>query len=147
MEFEKLGKIRDAYRERDKLKDKIYEFECMRLSPRGASYGTERVQTSRMGDIQSDNLAKLEDLLDVYNEKLAKVLDLIMEFEAALNNLTYREQQILRLYYIDRHTWEEVCVEMNLSWTPMHNSRRAAIQKICPDYQPNEKNGEIRKLV
>lgn len=147
MEFEKLGKIRDAYRERDKLKDKIYEFECMRLSPRGASYGTERVQSSARGDIQVDNLAKLEDLLTVYNEKLAKVLDLIMEFEAALNQLSYREQQILRLYYIDRLTWEEVCVEMNLSWTPMHNARRKAIQKICPDFQTNEKSSEIRKLV
>ena len=147
MEFEKLGKIRDAYRERDKLKDKIYEFECMRLSPRGASYGTERVQSSPRGDIQPDNLAKLEDLLDVYNEKLATVIDLITEFEATMSKLSFREQQILRLSYIDRMTWEEVCVEMNLSWTPMHNARRAAIQKICPDFKPSEKNGEIRKLV
>lgn len=147
MEFEKLGKIRDAYRERDKLKEKIYEFECMRLSPRGANYGKERVQTSARGDIQPDNLAKLEDLLDVYNEKLANVIDLITEFEAAINKLSFREQQILRLYYIDRLTWEEVCVEMNLSWTPMHNARRVAIQKICPDFKPHKKNGEIRKLV
>ena len=147
MEFEKLGKIRDAYRERDKLKDKIYEFECMRVSPRGANYGKERVQASSKGDIQADNLAKLDDLLDVYNEKLSKVIELIMEFESALNLLTYREQQILRLYYIDRLTWEEVCVEMNLSWTPMHNARRAAIQKICPDFQPREKIDENRKLV
>ena len=139
MEFEKLGKIRDAYRERDKLKDKIYEFECMRLSPRGAMYGKERVQSSVRGDIQPDNLSKLETLLEEYNVKLAKVVDLITEFEYALDTLNFREQQLLRLYYIDRKTWEEVCVDMNLSWTPMHNARRAAIQKICPDYQPQEK--------
>ena len=147
MEFEKLGKIRDAYRQRNQLKDKIYEFECMRHSPRGPSYGTERVQTSQRGDIHLDNLAKLDDLLDVYNDKLAKVLDLILEFETALNLLNYREQEIMRLYYIDRLTWEEVCVEMNLSWTPMHNARRAAIQKMCPDYIPQEKNVQQRKLV
>ena len=111
----------------------------MRHSPRGPSYGTERVQTSRKGDIHPENLSKLEDLLDVYNEKLAKVLELILEFETALNLLNYREQEIMRLYYIDRLPWEKVCVKMNLSWTPMHNARRAAIKKICPDYQPNEK--------
>ena len=139
MEFENLCKIRDAYRQRDQLKEKIYEFETMRLSPRGSTYGKERVQTSTRGDIQPDNLAKLEDLLEEYNVKLAKVVDLITEFEYALDSLNYREQEILRLYYIDRLTWEQVCVKMNLSWTPMHNARRAAIKKICPDYQPNEK--------
>jgi DNA-directed RNA polymerase specialized sigma subunit len=147
MKFENMCKIRDAYRQRDQLKEKIYEFECMRLSPRGNAYGKERVQSSTRGDIQPDTLAKLETLLEEYNAKLAKVVDLITEFEYALETLNYREQQILRLYYIDRLTWEQVCVEMNLSWTPMHNSRKAAIQKICPDYQPNEKNGEIKKLV
>ena len=130
VEFEKLGKIRDAYRERDKLKDKIYEFECMRLSPRGASYGTERVQTSGKGDIQIENLAKLEDLLDVYNEKLARVIDLITEFEAAINKLSFREQQILRLYYIDRLTWEEVCVSMNYSWRQIHRIHAQALAQL-----------------
>lgn len=139
MEFKKLCRIRDAYKEREQLKEKIYEFEQMRISPRAAVYGSERVQSSPKGDIQPDNIAKLDKLIAKYNSKLKAITELVYEFETALDSLDERERRLMRLYYIDCMTWEQVCVKMNLSWTPMHNARRSALAKICPDYEPNGK--------
>lgn len=139
MEFKKLCRIRDAYKEREQLKEKIYEFEQMRISPRAAVYGSERVQSSPKGDVQPDNIAKLDKLIAKYNSKLKAVVELVYEFETALEMLDERERRLMRLYYIDCMTWEQVCVEMNLSWTPLHNARRNALAKICPDYEPKAK--------
>ena len=130
MEYEKLGRIRDAYKECKQLREQIYEFEQMRISPRGAVYGSERVQSSARGDIQPDNIARLDKLLNDLNAKLQISVELIAEFEAELEKLSERERCMLRMYYVDCMTWEQVCVEMNMSWTNLHRIRRAAIAEI-----------------
>lgn len=143
MQFEKLREVRDAYKARKELEQKIKEFESMRLSPRATAYGAERVQSSPKGDVQPDTLAKLDGMLERYNAKLQKVCDLIAEFEDALSVLTLREQTILRLYYVDCMTWEQVCVKEHVSWTRLHEIRRNAIATICPDFQPRrERNNK-----
>lgn len=130
MTNEKLREVREAYKERKQLKEKIIEFESARTSPRGTVYGVERVQTSPRGDIQADSIATLDKLLERYNAKLIECTELIYEFETALEKLGSRERRLMRMYYIDGMTWEQVCVEMNLSWTNLHRVRRKAIEKI-----------------
>lgn len=132
MNSEKLREVRDAYKERRQLRDKIIEFESMRVSPRGTVYG-ERVQSSPKGDIQPDNIARLDDLLERYNAKLMECVELIDEFEKALDVLTSRERRIMRMYYVDGLTWEKVCVEENLSWTNLHRIRRKALEKFVTE--------------
>ena len=56
--------------------------------------------------------------------------ELIFEFEEALKKLTERERRIMRMYYIDCMTWEQVCVETDISWTNMHRIKGSAIKKI-----------------
>lgn len=132
MNVEKLREVREAYKERRQLKDKIVEFESMRLSPRGTVYG-ERVQTSPKGDVQPDNIARLDDMLEKYNAKLLECVELIAEFEKALECLKSRERRMMRMYYVDGMTWEKVCVEENLSWTNLHRIRRKALEKISAE--------------
>ena len=130
MDLEKLREVRSAYKERKQLEGKIIEFESMRVSPRGTAYGKERVQTSVKGDIQAENLAKIEGMLERYNELLRKCLVLIEEFETCLELLNSRERRMMRLYYIDGLTWEQVCVEMDLSWMHVSRIRKKIIEKI-----------------
>ena len=130
MKLERLGEVRGAYRERKQLAGKIMELESMRISPRGAVYGTERVQTSMKGDIQPDSIAAIESLLKVYNVKLQKCCALIEEFEGALERLRDRERVIMRLYYIDGKTWGQICKAENISWTTKERIRKNAIRKI-----------------
>lgn len=129
MDSKKLRAVREAYKERQQLKEKIVEFENMRVSPRGAVYG-ERVQTSPKGDVQPDNIARLDELLEKYNAALAECVELIYDFEKALECLNSRERRIMRLYYIDGLTWEKICVEENISWTNHHRIKNRAYEKM-----------------
>lgn len=130
MTEEQLKKVREAYREKKQLEGQIVEFESMRTSPRGAVYGVERVQTSPRGDIQADAIAKIDGMLERYNAKLIECTTLIDEFETALEMLGARERQMFRKYYIQGMTWEQVCVDMNLSWTNLHRIKNKAKEKI-----------------
>lgn len=133
MEFEKLGEVREAYKECKQLKERIVELEHKRISPRGAVYGSERVQTSMKGDIQADGIAEVDRLLRLYNEKLKECCNLIQEFENSLEKLSTRERRLMRYYYIDCMTWEQICVEMHLSWTNLHRVRKEAQRKITEE--------------
>lgn len=133
MKREKLAEVRESYKEIRELKGKIIECETMRTSPRSAVYGTERVQTSLKGDVQAENIDKINELLDLYNQRLKERTELIFEFEKALEKLNAKQRRMMRLYYIDCKTWEQVCVEMNISWTGLHRIRRAAVDKIAND--------------
>lgn len=130
MNSEKLSKVRETYKEYKELKDKIREYESMRISPRIAVYGAERVQTSMRGDIQPDTIAKVDRLLVVYNARLQECAELIIEFEQALEVLTKRQRRLMRYYYTEAMTWEQVCFAMDLSWTTLHRIRRAALAKL-----------------
>lgn len=130
MTQEMLREIRDAYKEREQLREKIAQLESMRLSPRIAAYGSERVQSSAKGDVQPELIAKVDEAIAEYNIKLKKCVDLIVTFENSIEKLTSRERRLMRLYYIDGMTWEQVCVEMHLSWTRLHQHRRDAIAKL-----------------
>lgn len=132
MEIEKLREVRNAYKEGRQLQEKIMEFESMRVSPRAVVYGGERVQTSpKGGDIQADNVVKIDELLERYNSQLRACLALTQEFEQCINErLTSRERRIMRRYYIDCLTWEQISVEENVSWRCLYRIRKAAVEKI-----------------
>ena len=130
MTEKQLKELRSTYKEIDDLRDKISTLENMRLSPRSAAYGSERVQTSARGDVQADNIAKIDALLKRYNARLRACLNLIQEFENALEKLDSRERRIMTYYYMDCMTWEAVCVEINISWMQLHRIRKEIIKKI-----------------
>ena len=130
MDAEKLRRVRDAYKERKQLAEKITEFEAMRISPRITAYGGERVQTSPKGDVQPETIAKLDALVAAYSKKLDECVELIMEFENALEGLKGRDRRIMRLYYIDGKTWEQVCVEVGRSWRQLYRDRNRIEREI-----------------
>ena len=132
MEFEKLCEVRNAYKEGRQLHGKIMEFEAMRISPRVAVYGAERVQTSpKGGDIQVDNVVKIDELLERYNAQLRICLALTQEFEQCINErLNSRERRIMRRYFIDCLTWEQISVEEGITWRSLHRIRKKAVEKI-----------------
>ena len=63
MKLDRLQQIYCANLRVEELRDKIAQCETMRISPRSAAYGSERVQSSTKGDITERNLAKIEALL------------------------------------------------------------------------------------
>ena len=115
MTYERLREIRFYYDEIEELKEKIIQFETMRISPRSAVYGSERVQSSMKGDIQASTIATLDALLRSYNAKLKACIKITMEFEQALMTLGELESIIIRKHYLDGMTWSKIQDEMNMS--------------------------------
>lgn len=131
MTAEQLREVRAAYKERLQLLERIAELESMRISPRTAAYGGERVQKTLKGDIQLDNIARMNELLEQYNAALARCTALTGQFEEALEKLNSRARRLMRMYYIDGYTWERVAVEMDMSWRRVMELKRRAVDIIA----------------
>lgn len=130
MKKERLREIRYIYEEAEELKDKIIQFETMRTSPRSAVYGSERVQSSMKGDVQADTIASLDALLRSYNAKLRACINITMEFEQALDQLSERERIIIRKHYLDGKTWSDIQDEMDMSERNLIRISNRAMKKM-----------------
>lgn len=126
-----LYMMRKNIREREQLREMVAELENARISPRAAAYGGERVQSSPKGDIQPDVIQRIDDLLQRYNAKLRESLEAVAEFERAAECLSEQEREILRMYFIQGRTWEEICVEKHISWGRVMKIRRDALDILC----------------
>ena len=40
------------------------------------------------------------------------------------------DRNIVRLKYLDGHTWEKICVILNYSWNGIHKKHRKILEKI-----------------
>lgn len=133
MKKERLREIRFIYEEADELREKIIQFETMRISPRSAVYGSERVQSSMKGDIQPSTIATLDALLRTYNAKLRACIKITMEFEQALEKLSERERIIIRKHYLDGMTWSDMQDDMNMSERNLKRISGRAMKKLTQE--------------
>lgn len=69
-------------------------------------------------------------LLDRYRERQAELSEAVLEIETAINSLPTKERTLCRYYYIQGLTWEQVCVEMNYSWSQVHRIHAKALRLI-----------------
>lgn len=130
MKKERLREIRYVYDEMEELKEKIIQFETMRISPRSAVYGSERVQSSMKGDVQPSTIATLDALLRNYNTKLRACIKITSEFEQALTLLSERERVIIRKHYLDGKTWSEIQDELDMCERNLIRISNRAIKKM-----------------
>ena len=130
MNKERLRDIRYVYDEAEELREKIIQLETMRISPRSAVYGSERVQSSMKGDVQPSTISALDALLRSYNAKLRACIKITTEFERELEKLNERERVIMRMHYLDGKTWSQIQDEKNLSERTVYRISSKAIKKI-----------------
>lgn len=135
MNREDLYTLRKAMKNVDQLKEQIATLELRRISPRSAAYGSERVQSSAKGDIQADQIAKIDGLIERYRKELNSILDLQSEFEKKILLLTPIEKRIMRHYYIDGMMWEEVWQETNYCTRQLYRIHN----KILDEWFPKDK--------
>lgn len=131
MKLERLQRIYCANLRIEELRDKIAQLETMRISPRSAAYGSERVQSSTKGDITENNLAKIETLLKQYNKELNYYLNLTTEYENALQKLREREHVIIDKYYREGKSWNLISEEMDISERQVRRIKGKAMKIIC----------------
>lgn len=134
---EDLYTLRKAMKNIDQLKEQIATLELRRLSPRSAAYGSERVQTSMKGDVQLEQLAKIESLIDKYRQELNEILDLQAEFERQILPLAPFEKKIMRYYYIDGMIWEQVWQMTGYCTRHLTRIHRKILDEVFPLSEEN----------
>lgn len=130
MKIADMYKLREAMEEKEQLAEKIAMLESARISPRVAAYDSDPVRGSVKGDINAENLVKIERLLEMYNAKLSFTLDLQTQFETDCQCLLERERKIMRKYFLDCVTWERIASDEGISWTQIMRIRRECMKRI-----------------
>ena len=129
--------MRRNLREVDQIREVIAKLESMRISPRAVAYGGAHVQTSPAGDVQPENIQRIDDQLQKYNAKLKAILEVMGEFEEIIaRQLLEPERRIMRAYFVFGKTWESVCVDERKSWSWIMKLRKDCLAKICEDVEP-----------
>lgn len=131
MELVRLQSMYCAHMRIEELRDKIAQLETMRISPRSAAYGSERVQSSTKGDITERNLAKIESLLKRYNMDLNFYLNLTMEYENALLKLKELERVIIDKHFREGKSWNDISEEVDMSERQVRRIKGKALKIIC----------------
>lgn len=129
MTKERLRAYRDLRQERDKLKKLIEELALNLYGP--SSPNLDGMPRSHGGGSATENLVAQKDQIERKYE--AKVAELTAELEAieqSIEVLEPRERTLIRLYYIEGLTWEQVCVEMSYSWMQIHRIHGKALERL-----------------
>lgn len=132
MEREDLYVLRKSMKNIDQLKEEIAALELRRISPRSAAYGSERVQSSAKGDIQPDQIAKIDSLIEKYRAELNSILDLQAEFEKLILPLEPYEKKIMRYYYIKGLIWEEIWQKTNYCTRHLLRIHKRILDELFP---------------
>ena len=130
MTKEQLKAYRTIKLERDKLADMLAELEAIMYGPTISKLSAVP-GGGRSGSSPVENAAaKHEELLTRYQRKVEELTVALSEIEAAIETLNNRDRTLVRLYYIQGKTWEEVCVEMAYSWRQVHRIHAAVLMKL-----------------
>lgn len=119
MTKERLRSYRDLKREIKSLKETIEETESTLYSPKVPQMSGMPLTHGTMNPKELAAIKHIE-LLDYYTKKVSELQKEQLAIETAIEALPYRERTLIRLYYIDGLTWEEVCVKMSYGWTRTH---------------------------
>lgn len=82
------------------------------------------------GRTTEDLAAKHQVLLELYRGKLGRMAEELLAIEQAIDRLPARERTILRRYYLEGMTWEEVCVAEHYSWRQVHRIHARALERL-----------------
>ena len=129
MTKERLRGYRALKREKLQLERQLEDIEGALYHPKTKKIRHTPGSTSP-GNAMEDLAAKHLELLDLYNDKLEKMSEELLDIEKAIEDLPSTERQLLRLYYMAGMTWEEVCVSIGYSWKQVHRIHGRAIDML-----------------
>lgn len=131
MTKEQLRAYRDIKLEKDKLAAMVEEVEAVLYSPRSPNLSGMPRGGSTPGSLVEEAAIKHAELLERYQRKVTEWISSLVEIENAIEKLEDpKERAVLRLYYAQGLTWEEVCVAVNYSWRQTHRIHARALKAL-----------------
>jgi RNA polymerase sigma factor (sigma-70 family) len=125
-----LRAYRDIKLERDRLEKMVDTLERSLYGPRSPRFDGMPRGGSGHSSPTEDAAIKHADLLARYQQKTAELTQALIEIENTIECLDPRERTLIRLYYAEGLTWEEVCVEMHYEWAQIHRIHAKALEKL-----------------
>lgn len=112
--------------ERVQLQQRLEELEAEMYAPR-----IQRLTGMPSAPAKDNPLESLAvrhaELLDRYRAKLDELATEQLAIEQAIDSLDPTARLILRHYYIEGLTWEEVCCAVNYGWAQVHRIHSRAL--------------------
>lgn len=130
MNKKRLRAYREMLNERDHLAGLIEELEVTIYGPKGVTLSTTPKGGSIPGSALENAVIRLTSLREQYCKKVEAITAELTEIEKAIEVLQPRERQLLRLYYVEGITWEQVAVVMQYSWRQVHRIHGDALRQL-----------------
>ena len=112
------------------LKEQIEDLSCSLCSPGSVKITGMPIAHSDDPDKFGNTVALIEKLTAVYKAKLNLCLEQQEKIETAVATLRDDEQNLIKMYYFQGLTWEEVCCYINYSWTTLHRKHKQILNKL-----------------
>lgn len=136
MTKDRLRAYKDLIAERDQLQALLDELDASKDAPaRSRLDGTPRGSRHHRGAMERGYESR-EQVRAALEDKKAELCEKLLAIEQALDGLPSRERRVLRYYYVQGLTWEQVCVETNYSWRQIHRIHSRALQLLQADEPP-----------
>ena len=125
----KLHRYNNLRWEAQQIAEQIEQLRATAEAPRTqAMDGLPR--SSGSGDAMAGIVAELVELQEKYMAKLRKLNAAMAEVEDMIDSLDTLERRLMRCRYIEGMVWEEVCVELNYSWSQTHRIHGQILDKL-----------------
>lgn len=127
---EYLGQIRVIDKEvYFKLKERE-EFKRSRKSIQAVDYSKDLIQSTPENKIENA-VIKLEEFTREISEKINEMVELKINISKQIDQLeNVDERAVLRLRYVEHHTWDEVAEEIHFHVTYVHKIHNRALRNF-----------------
>ena len=122
----RLRAYRDLKLERDHLEAMVAALE----------YGLSGInmdgmpRSGKISDPTGNQAIDHTQVKEMYLRKVAELDEALIEIERVIECLDPLERTLIRLYYAEGLTWEEVCVAIHYEWAQTHRIHARALAKL-----------------
>ena len=108
-----------------------------RLQLQAKSISATRISGAPSGSGSPDkitsNLARIDELVNYYQQKMEQALVQQKRIEDAIEGLPDKERLLMRYRYIDGMDWVDVASKMHYGWQWMHKLHARILKKLAND--------------
>lgn len=130
MTKKQLKDYRALKKERDDIERRLQELEAEEPAPRTSRLDGMPRGGSGENYVQEAKMDREDELRQLYADMKDQLNAQLLEIEKAIKTLESIERTLVRLYYIDGLTWEEVAVEIGYCWSQTHRYHASALEKL-----------------
>ena len=125
----RLYKYQDIKKEKQDIAQRLADIEAALYHPKITRL-TGMPAASSGGSAMEELATRHIELLQLYREKLQELYAEQLAIERVIDSLEPTARLLMRYRYLDRLTWEEVCVKLAYSWRQTHRLHNRALNAL-----------------